>query len=81
MPREKWDRIAEEIKLSPKQKCIVELILLNRCNKQIEAELGLKHSTLRTHIERIFHRAAVSDRQELVLLLCASSHDIRPPEG
>jgi DNA-binding NarL/FixJ family response regulator len=77
LPAEKWHALAQELELSPRHKRIVELILRNRCDKQIVADLGIAHSTLRTHITRIFGRLGVSDRVELVLLLFSLSHGIR----
>jgi len=55
---------------------IVELILRNRCDKQIAAAMGLKKPTVRTYMQRIFTRLDVSDRVELVLKLCALSHGV-----
>ncbi len=81
IPVDLWNRLAAELEFSPKQKKVVELILRNRCDKQIEAKLNMPHSTLRTHIKRIFHRAHIADRQELILLLLAKSHEIRRPCG
>jgi len=75
---EKWNQLAQALRLSPQQKRIVELLLQNRCDKQIAVDMGLAHSTLRTYISRIFHRTGVSDRVELILLIFALSHDIRP---
>lgn len=77
LPREKWEQIAAELKLSPMHRKIVELILHNRCDKQIEADTGISHSTLRTHLSRIFQRLHVQDRLDLILLLFALSHNIR----
>ena len=69
--------IAVELKLSPTHRKIVELILRNRCDKQIESDTGISHSTLRTHLARIFQRHQVQDRLDLILLLVALSHNIR----
>jgi DNA-binding NarL/FixJ family response regulator len=74
---EKWEQIATELHLSPTHKQIVELILKNRCDKQIESDTGMAHSTLRTHIDRIFQRLDVENRLDLVLLVFARSQDIR----
>jgi DNA-binding CsgD family transcriptional regulator len=79
LPQDKWQQIVSQLKLSPKQMRVVELILRNRCDKQIETELGLPHATLRTHLERTFHKAKVCDRRELVILIFAMSHGLRPP--
>lgn len=38
---------------------------------------GISHSTLRTHLARIFQRHHVQDRPDLILLLFALSHEIR----
>jgi DNA-binding CsgD family transcriptional regulator len=74
LPPDKWNRIAESLKLSPRQKRIAELILRNQCDKQIVSALGGKLPTLRTQLKRIFHRTGVADRKELVLLICRMSH-------
>jgi DNA-binding NarL/FixJ family response regulator len=74
LPSERWDELCTSLKFSPQQKRIVELILLNRCDKQIAATMQLRHPTVRTYITRIFVRAGVSDRHELVLKLFAMSH-------
>ena len=71
---DQWHQIAAALKLSPQQKRIVELVLQNRCDKQIAAALQLRPSTVRTYLTRIFGRAGVSDRHELVLKLFAMSH-------
>lgn len=80
LPREKWEQIAAELKLSPTHRKIIELILHNRCDKQIESDTGISHSTLRTHLTRIFHRHHVQDRLELILKIFALSHNIRRPQ-
>lgn len=77
LPAKKWDEIALEMELSPRHRRIVELILRNRCDKQIVMEIGISQSTVRTHIGRIFQKLKVNDRLELVLLVFAMSHDIR----
>jgi DNA-binding NarL/FixJ family response regulator len=73
-----WDRLATTLKLSPQQKRIVELILRNRCDKQIASAMQIKKSTIRTYITRVFQRLGVADRHELILLLFAMSHGICP---
>jgi DNA-binding NarL/FixJ family response regulator len=75
LPARKWNRIAKSLRLSPRQKQIAELILQNRCDKQIVAALGSRMGTVRTQIQRMFDRTGVADRHELVLLICRMSHD------
>jgi DNA-binding NarL/FixJ family response regulator len=75
IPATKWHRIARALRLSPRQKEIAELILQNRCDKEIVAVLDSRMGTVRTQIQRIFDRTKVADRQELVLLICRMSHE------
>jgi DNA-binding NarL/FixJ family response regulator len=76
LPAEKWNQLVATLKLPPQQIRIVELILRNRCDKQIAAALGLKVPTVRTYLHRIFERLRVGDRLELVLRLFELSHRI-----
>jgi DNA-binding NarL/FixJ family response regulator len=74
LPSDTWDKLSTLLKFSPQQKRIVELILLNHCDKQIAAAMQRRHPTVRTYITRIFGRMGVSDRNGLVLKLFAMSH-------
>ena len=76
LPPAKWQQLIRMLELPPQQVRIVELILRNRCDKQIAAAMGLKKPTVRTYVQRIFTRIGVSDRLELVLKLWALSHGI-----
>jgi DNA-binding CsgD family transcriptional regulator len=69
-----WEQMAVQLKLSPQQKRIVELILRHQCDKQIAARMGIKHPTVRTHINRLFRRLQLADREELILLFFRRSH-------
>jgi DNA-binding NarL/FixJ family response regulator len=75
-----WTQLVKELHLPPQQLRIVELILRNQCDKQIAQTLGIKIPTLRTYVERIYHRLGVHDRMELVLKLFAMSHELGPAE-
>ena len=81
LPPDKWQEIAKQLKLSPRQVDVVALVLRRRCYKQIETSLNMAHGTLRIHMERVFEKASVSNREELILHLFALSHDICPPLG
>ena len=70
-PRE-WARTARELRLSPRQAQIVELILHAKRDKQIAAALSMTLPTLRTHLGRVFERLGVTDRVELVLHVFAT---------
>lgn len=80
LPPEKWQEIAQALKLSKRHKKIVELILRNRCDKQIAATLGISESTVRTHLDRIFRRLGVDGRQGIVLIVFRMSHGIGCPQ-
>ncbi len=53
--------------LSAQQVKIVELVVSAKKDKQIAAMLGIKRSTVRTHLGRIFAHLEVADRMELAL--------------
>jgi DNA-binding NarL/FixJ family response regulator len=76
LPHDKWDQLARELELCPQHKRVVELILRCCADKEIVAAMGISKPTLRTYINRIFGRLRVSDRVELVALICALSHGI-----
>jgi DNA-binding CsgD family transcriptional regulator len=44
-------------------------LMMGECDKQIAESLGISHSTVRTHLARIFASTGASDRLELILLL------------
>jgi DNA-binding NarL/FixJ family response regulator len=71
-----WSAIAKELRLSPQQAKIVELVLRSASNRQIAAALGLREPTVRTYLERIFVRTGSGDRMELAMRVLAASHDL-----
>jgi len=78
LPLDVWSRVAREMRLSRKQTEIVELLLRGYQFKQIPDLLGISPSTVKTQVERIYHRTAVSDQAELLIRIMAVSH--RPGE-
>jgi len=76
LPPDKWNRIAESLKLCRRMKEMAELVLRNQSDKQIVAETGLGHPTVRSYLTRTFQRAGVGDRHELVLLILRMSHEM-----
>lgn len=76
-----WRQITRSMELSPQQARIVCLILCGKRDKQIAAELGLGVPTVRTYLSRVFERAKVEDRVELILRvfeLAQAVHAIGP---
>ena len=75
IPPNQWRLLIESLDLPPQQARIVELILCNRCDKQIAMKMGLRIPTVRTYLTRVYRRLGVSGRMELVLKLFALSHE------
>jgi DNA-binding NarL/FixJ family response regulator len=71
---EVWQKVAEEMRLSPQQRRIVEMLLLGRKCKQIGPALGISGSTVETYLKRIYQRQGVADHTELLLHIMALSH-------
>jgi len=71
----RWNKLAGELRMTPRQTEITHLLLQAYKDKQIASELGLQLTTVRMHLRQIFTRLQVGDRTELVLkitrLLCA----------
>jgi DNA-binding NarL/FixJ family response regulator len=55
-----WAAIFLEMKLSPRQTLIVELVLHDKSNTQIAQTLKLGVSTIKTQLERIFARTGTA---------------------
>ncbi len=68
---DEWHPIIRSLGLSGRQGRIVELILQGKRDKQIAAELELSVHTIRTYMKRIFDKAGVDDRFELLLRIMA----------
>ena len=66
-----WGRIARKLGLPAQQTRIVELVLEGKEDKQIAREMNLRIPTVRTHLNRIFHRFGISGRVELILRIFA----------
>jgi DNA-binding NarL/FixJ family response regulator len=64
-----WNKLADELALSPQQSRIVRLVLSGWPDKAIAKELGLSLATVRTYLARIFLRLGVADRVELILFV------------
>jgi len=74
MAQATWEAVAQELKFSPQQIRIVELILRGQPDKEIAANLGLTVPTVRTHLARIFDRTGSANRLNLVLHIFSLVH-------
>ncbi len=76
-----WTAVIRRMKLPPQQAKIVAKILRDMSDEQIAEDLGIKESTIRTYLGRIFDRHEVQNRNQLVLRILALTQEINPPRG
>jgi DNA-binding CsgD family transcriptional regulator len=70
---EGWELLVSHLQLSRRQAEIAQCLFRGMSDKQIAAELGIKIPTVRTHLERIFHKVDAQDRLEFVLAAMAQA--------
>jgi DNA-binding CsgD family transcriptional regulator len=56
--------------LSKRELEVMNLLCLQKTNQQIADELCIELSTLKTHINRIYKKLKVKNRQQLIALVC-----------
>jgi DNA-binding CsgD family transcriptional regulator len=61
--------VVKDIRLSKREKEVVELVLQGKGNKQIAASLGISVRTVEFHLKNIYTKFQVSSRIELILSL------------
>lgn len=61
--------------LSPREKQVVDLLLLGKSNKQIALALGVTERTIEFHLKNIYIKMQVGSRVELILKLVESTVD------
>ena len=66
--------LEHDLSLSPRQLEIVRLISQGMSNKQIAWQLRISFGTVRTHVERLFHKCDVNDRLELLAQVYVRLH-------
>ena len=70
--RSEWRRIVSALRLSPRMAQIAELVMRTAQDKQITVALGIRQSTLRTHLTHLTTRLGVSGRCELMYRVFAT---------
>lgn len=68
---ELWARVLARLHLSPQQASVAELVVRGLSDSRICFELGIRKPTVRTHLDRLFKRAKVADRVELIIRVFA----------
>ncbi|WP_323053842.1 helix-turn-helix transcriptional regulator [Thermomicrobium sp. 4228-Ro] len=55
---------APVVRLSPRERRVLELVARGASNKEIAQELGVSEATVRTHLERLYRKLGVRSRTE-----------------
>jgi len=76
-----WARVVEAFGLSPQQARIGEFMLQDKRDKEITEELGLRLSTVRAYLGRVFDRTGARDRVGLVLRVFAAAQQFGSEHG
>ncbi len=58
-------RRAPKTQLTPQEQKIVDLILENKTNKEIAAQIFVSHSTVKTHINNLYRKLNLQNREQL----------------
>ncbi len=59
---------ARPVRISPRERQLVDLATRGLSNKQMASELSISEGTVKVYFSKLFRKAGVSDRFELVLL-------------
>ena len=68
------ERFYEGHSISEREKEIVELILIGKSNKDIEHQLFISPHTVKNHIYRLYQKAGVNSRSQLIHLILGSKN-------
>lgn len=74
---EAWEKVSDTLMLPPQQKRLVELVLMGKRDKEIAAHLHVGLPTVRTYLGRVFQRAGVQDRVELILHVVRAAQSVK----
>ena len=67
---ERWARLVSHLKLSPRERQIIECILGGADGEDVVARrLGISSHTVHTHVERLYRKLRVTSRSQLVASL------------
>lgn len=65
--QQEWIDLQRGLRLSDRQAQIARLLVQGKADKQIAYELGISVSTVRTYMDRLFHRFDLNDRVGLIV--------------
>ncbi len=64
-----WPLITERLRLSVRESQIARAVFEDRKEAAIATSLGISPHTVRTHMERLYHKLGVQSRVELVVFI------------
>ncbi len=64
---EQWEILIRELRLSPRQSQVIQLLFSGLSDKQIAMHLEIAVPTVRTHLTRLFSRFSLQDSNELIV--------------
>jgi DNA-binding CsgD family transcriptional regulator len=70
---EGWQSVAASLRLSPREKQIVQGVFDNHKENEIAGNLQISPHTVHTYLERLYHKLGVSGRVQLVVMV-ADAH-------
>ena len=62
-----WQCVRDRLEFTEKQAEVAALVLRAACDKKVAYELDMGLPTVRTHLRRIYEKADVQDRAELIV--------------
>ena len=62
-----WERLAEKLRLSPREVQVVQGVLEDETELAIARRLGMSPHTVHTHMDRLHGKLSVRGRPELIL--------------
>ncbi len=66
-------KVSQEVRLSPRELAIAQLVAQGLPNKCIGHQLGITHWTVATYLRRIFNKLGVSSRTTMIVRLLAEN--------
>ena len=81
LTEKEWQRARDRLKLTKQQAKVAALVLRAAGDKKVAYELGLGLPTVRTHLHRIYEKAAVQDRAELIVRIINIARGKEKNEG
>lgn len=64
---QQWADLKKDLSLPPRQADVLEQLLMGHSDKQIACCLQMSVSTVRSHLNHLFHRLGAEDRFELIV--------------